>query len=196
MKKLPRPTASRTMRAWLPGRLTCSTAWRSGNHGVCASGAMALISRMPGDMQHDRGRRESDRHDRPNPQRAGLPDGEPDQARAHDQGDENLQRIGPPRRRLGPQQQRRFHVPDVEQRDHREEHGDQQANAEPLQHRGHRETVVDDHAGRCRRGERRRNGADRQSGEHDAKHAAGEPERDHLGHVDRRAVARTGRPRT
>ena len=45
MKKLPRPTASSTIRAWLPGRLSCSTAWRSGNQRACASGAIARDQR-------------------------------------------------------------------------------------------------------------------------------------------------------
>ena len=47
MKKLPRPTASRTMRVWLPGATRCSTAWRSGNDRDRASGAIAAISSVP-----------------------------------------------------------------------------------------------------------------------------------------------------
>ena len=47
MKKLPSPTASRTMRTWLPGRLNCSTACRSANQRDRASGLINLISRTP-----------------------------------------------------------------------------------------------------------------------------------------------------
>ena len=47
MKKLPSPTASRTMRIWLPGRLSCSTACRRANDRERASGAISLITRMP-----------------------------------------------------------------------------------------------------------------------------------------------------
>ena len=47
MKKLPSPTASRTMRIWLPGRLSCSTAWRSAKDRDRANGAISLITRMP-----------------------------------------------------------------------------------------------------------------------------------------------------
>ena len=47
MKKLPRPTASRTMRIWLPGRLSCSTAWRSANDRDRASGAIGPDHRVP-----------------------------------------------------------------------------------------------------------------------------------------------------
>ena len=41
MKKLPRPTVSRTRRTWLPGRVSCSTAWRSANQPLSrAAGSM------------------------------------------------------------------------------------------------------------------------------------------------------------
>ena len=41
MKKLPRPTASSTIRIWLPGRRSCSTACRSANDFAFDSGAIA-----------------------------------------------------------------------------------------------------------------------------------------------------------
>ena len=47
MKKLPRPTASSTIRIWLPGRLSCSTACRNANDFAFASGASARIRSVP-----------------------------------------------------------------------------------------------------------------------------------------------------
>ncbi len=47
MKKLPSPTASSTMRIWLPGRLNCSTACRSANQRDRASGRTAAMSATP-----------------------------------------------------------------------------------------------------------------------------------------------------
>ena len=44
MKKAPRPTARRITRVWLPGRDRCSTACRSGNDEVFASGATTCTS--------------------------------------------------------------------------------------------------------------------------------------------------------
>ncbi len=47
MKKVPRPTASRMTRVWLPGRTTCSTACRSANEREKRSGCTAQMSATP-----------------------------------------------------------------------------------------------------------------------------------------------------
>ena len=80
MKKLPRPTASRTMRIWLPGRLSCSTACRSANDSRARQRRDRPDQQRAGEVQHDRRAGKARGHERADAQRAGLPDREADQA--------------------------------------------------------------------------------------------------------------------
>ena len=71
------------MRIWLPGRLRCSTAWRSANDFDLASGTTARISSDPATCSTMSGRREAGGHDQADTQRAGLPHREADQPGDH-----------------------------------------------------------------------------------------------------------------
>ena len=162
MKKLPRPTASSTMRAWLPGRLSCSTAWRSGNQRRAAPAAESRGSARcrPGAA---RARRRRTRRRRPRRCAASRP--------ARPSAPIRPASTTARRPRSAPR-------PDAARADSARSSSegltwrtsssgtsenssdDQQADAEPLQ-RPPRigERVADDDAGRRRGGERRRNRA-------------------------------------
>ena len=100
MKKVPRPTASRMTRVWLPGRARCSTACRSANERACRSGCTARTSADAGEMQHERRSRRS-RRTAPG-RRASDPACQaatPTSAAATRHGDAPLQPVEPRRRR-------------------------------------------------------------------------------------------------
>ena len=85
MKKLPSPTASSTMRTWLPGRLSCSTAWRSGKPlGARQRHRPRESAASPPRAARSGGAGKPDGDDQSRPARARLPDREADQPR-HDQ---------------------------------------------------------------------------------------------------------------
>ena len=115
-----------------------------------------------GEVQHDRGRRETAGDDQADAQRAGLPHGQRRPAPAttttvtticvsQDDADAGLVA----------QQQRRLDVPHVEQRHERKQQRDEQADAEALQH-GRRGQARRDVDARHRAGEERWNRRDRQ----------------------------------
>ena len=93
MKKLPRPTASRTIRIWLPGRPSCNTACRNANDPRLASGADRAKQGRSRQMQDDRRHRKARRHHEADSARPRLPHRYRDQPGHHGQRHENLRQI-------------------------------------------------------------------------------------------------------
>src|SRR5688572_23045522 len=142
-----------------------------------------------GEVQDNRRGRKAAGHHQTDAQRAGLPDGQANQAGHHEYGDHNLHEVDAARPRLAAQEQRRFHMPHVEQRHQREQQRHQDADAEALQDGRHGQRVRDVDAGRDA-GEQRRNRAHRQRRQRHAERAAGEPENRDLCDIDRQQLRR------
>ena len=175
MKKVPRPTASRMTRVWLPGRAMCSTACRSANERAKRSGCTARTSATPARCSTNAVATKPPESIRPTLQRAGLPRGHADERRGDGRGHAPLQPVDAAgARHVVAQQQRRLDLPDLEQRHHREQQRHQQrrwpAPARPPTRSGRSRPA----ASRRRLPTKRRHRGDHGGGERDAEHAAGE----------------------
>ena len=118
-----------------------------------------------GKVQHERDRHESAGQQEADGERSRLPRRDADQARADHSSDSPLHPVEPwQRRHVLPQQQRRLHAADLQERNNREQHRHQHADREALNDRTGGESVLDVQH-RCEVADKQR-----QQHQHDAGH--------------------------
>ena len=148
----------------------------------------ADVSRAPdeideqqrGEIEHERGRRQSREKKDPDANRPRLPRRERGQRDDDERAREPAQNIEPfaLRARFVAQEHVGLDVPDAQERQRGEQHRDEQAETETLRHRARRETVF--HVGRQARGEVLPDDDERDFRQHDAEETSRQTEREHL----------------
>ena len=138
-------------------------------------------------MQHQRQADEPHAHAQANPDRRRLPRRQRHQRAAHEHGGGDLEPVAAMREGILAQQQRRLHLPHLEQRHHGKQQRHQHADAHALRHGRSREPVGD-----RQRADLIHVGGDQRDGERgqaDADHAAERPERERLKQIHRENLA-------
>jgi hypothetical protein len=145
--------------------------------------------RQPREVQHDGRCHEPTRQHQPDAQRAGLPCGHRDKGRGDHARDAPFDPVDARQRwDVVTEQQRRLHMPHVEQRHERKEDRYEQTDSETLRDGRSRQPVLDLEDRRDVPDKRRHCGNDGRGNGH-AEHTARDTEQQHLRHVDRKNLA-------